>query len=218
MSINNMTFIKTMVFTVTGFVVFASPVMAMTVTPNPTRVMMREERLTERTELKKDRALAEIDRRVKALTALTTRVGTMRKVTTEQKANLTGNIGQEIAALTSLRAKIEEDTDLATLTADKKSIVDSYRVYVLFIPQVTIVAHADQVLTLVDELKAKTTDAGALTKLTEAATLAQKAITNVLALTPEGYPGNQSAVVQARADLKTARADLRSAWGVIKKK
>ncbi len=175
----------------------------------------------------------EIDRRVAVLNKLVTKLGVLKGVTDAQKATLTAQVQAEIANLTALKAKIDADTDLATLKADKKSIVDSYRVFLLFVPQITITAHADRILgtaailqTLADKLSvrvdaaktagknvtaasAKLADMNA--KIADAISQANNAITTVGGLTPSGYPGNKPTLISARKMLATARTDLRMA-------
>lgn len=175
----------------------------------------------------------EIDRRVAVLNKLVTKLGVLKRVTDAQKATLTAQVQSEISNLMALKAKIDADTDLTTLKADKKSIVDSYRVFLLFVPQVTITAHADRILnvatalqTLADKLStridaaktagknvtaasAKLADMNA--KIADAITQANNAITAVGGLTPSGYPGNKGTLSDARKMLATARTDLRMA-------
>ncbi len=109
------------------------------------------------------------------------------------------------------QTKIQNDTDAQTLTTDKQSIVKSYRVYALFMPKIRIIAHADRILEVANEMKAKTTSTDALSKIADAQTQAQNAINAVSPLTPDGYPGNKTTLDSARGMLRTALADLKTA-------
>src|SRR5258708_1750371 len=85
----------------------------------------------------------EIDRRIAALTDLNTRIQAMQKVTDAFKAGISASITNEINTLTALKAKIDADTDSATLKSDVQSITGSYRVFALVLPQGRIAAFAD---------------------------------------------------------------------------
>jgi hypothetical protein len=176
---------------------------------------------------------AEIDRRLATLTALSVRVAQGRHLSSSDRARLTNEIANEKSGLTSLRTKIDGDTDLATLRSDLHAIVADYRVYVLVVPQVRLTAAADAVLDVTDrfatvdgrlaqrlaEAKAKGTDVTALEGLladasstVDAARSLAAAIPDQLAaLTPAGYPGNRPTLLSARQSLRQARVDLRGA-------
>lgn len=199
------------------FVAFASQGIFAQVTPNPTRAAIRQERQVQRITLRRDRADQEIMKRITALNGLINRINAMKKLTASQKSSLTSQLNTEIANLQTLKAKIDGDTDLQTLTADKKSVVDSFRVYALFMPKISILAYADRILDIVNDLKAKNPTGDALTKVNDAQTQAQNAINTVLPLDPSGYPGNKTQLVAARSMLKTANQDVRAAWAEMRK-
>lgn len=181
----------------------------------------------------RNRADTEITRRVNALTKLINLINAMKRLTTDQKSSFTTGIQGQITALNALKAKIDADTDLSTLRTDVQSIVTSYRIFALYMPQVSIMAHADRLLAIVDEMntisskvkarvdaaqsagvdttamQALMTDRAA--KIADASTQAQNAIAAVLPLTPDGYPGNKTTLTSARTMLVTARQDLQKA-------
>lgn len=181
----------------------------------------------------KTRADNEITRRVNALTKLLSQINEMKRLTSEQKTSLTSQVQNEITALTTLKTKIDADTDLATLRIDVQSIVKSYRIYALYIPKIYIIVHADRLLSLVEDmtllqtklqtritaLKGEGKDTAQMeslisdmtTKLADAKTQAQTAIDTVTPLTPEGFPDNKATLVSARTLLQTAHKDLRDA-------
>ncbi len=176
----------------------------------------------------------EIDRRIAALNRVATRVNAMKRISAEQKATLLSQIQIATSNLNALKVKIDADTDPATLKADKQSIVTSYRVFLLLIPKVEIMAHADISLQLasqmaadnatiqakIDAAKTGGKDVSALTalltdrtaKITDAQAKAQSAIDSVAALTPEGYPANKPTLLAGRDTLKTVREDLKAAY------
>jgi len=192
-----------------------------------TKAVVREDAAISRL---KTRADAEITRRVNSLTALLTKINAMKRLTPDQKMTFTNGIEGQISSLNALKNKIDADTDITTLRTDVQSIVKAYRIFALYMPQVNIMAHADRILALIDEMnaisaklqtridEAKTagkdtssmqslmTDRAA--KLKDAATQANNAIAAVVALTPDGYPGNKTTMQSAQKMLQTARQDL----------
>jgi DNA repair exonuclease SbcCD ATPase subunit len=201
-------------------------------TPSPAE--RREERKTElketMTSAAKTRADQEIDRRITAMKALIERINKVKRITEEQKTVLTAQLQTNIDNLTTLKAKIDADTDAATLKTDKQSIVDSYRIFAVVMPQVEVIAHADNILQMVESMNANTitlrakaeekgkdlTTVQALiddrqAKLDDATAQATKAISTVLPLTPGSYPGSKDTFMSARDMLKTARTDLQAA-------
>ena len=181
----------------------------------------------------KQRADKEIDRRVTSLTELITRINSMKKLSSDQKTSLTTQIQTEITALNTLKTKIDQDTDLTTLRTDVKSIVSSYRVYALYIPQIRIILSSDKIsesaanlTTLAGKLESLIGTSGATgttltslnnylsdmkVKIADANTQALAAQNEVIALTPQGYPANKTTLQDARAKIKTAIKDLQTA-------
>lgn len=100
------------------------------------------------------KADSEIARRVESLNKLTARVNEMKKIGETDKAALVQKIKTIQDDLTALKAKIDSATDLATLREDAKSITSSYRVYMLVLPQVQILAAADRMETIIASLTA----------------------------------------------------------------
>ncbi|MEK7612906.1 MAG: hypothetical protein AAB449_02040 [Patescibacteria group bacterium] len=181
------------------------------------------------------RAGQEIDRRIAALQRLNARIQEMRKVTAEFKQNLNTNIQNQVSGLTTLRAKIEADTDAATLKADVQTIGAAYRVFMLIMPQAAIAAAADRVVVAVDmlvgignklqaridaaaqtgadgtALKAALTDLGA--KLSTAQTEAQAAVTGSAALAPDN--GDAKVMASNTSALKAARTHVQDAHAAL---
>jgi hypothetical protein len=197
------------------------------------KVLRTETRQDQTMNKLKTRADAEISRRVTALTALIGRINNFKRISADQKTKFATEIQTEISTLTQLKAKIHADTDITTLRTDVQSIVTSFRVYAVYIPSTRIVANADVVLDIAGQMQQATqklqdainsvqsagrnissttalmTDRNA--KITDAITQANNAISTVSALTPAGYPGNQTQLKSARDMLAVARKDLRTA-------
>ena len=183
----------------------------------------------------KNRADQEIDRRVAALNKLATRVGAMKHITDTQKASLTTTIQTQISTLTTLKTKIDGDTDIATLRTDLQSITKSYRIFILIMPQITIMAAADRANTIADNMTTlsgklstriataeaagkdvstlKTTLDDMNTKIADAHTQAGIAITDVTSLVPDQgdatkAEANRQALLHARSKIRAAQDDL----------
>jgi hypothetical protein len=173
----------------------------------------------------------EIDRRIKALNSLSTRINGITKLNADIKSSITTNVQNQINLLTTLKAKIDADTDGATLKADVQSITQAYRVYALVMPQSHIAAAADReakILNMMAELGGKLqariqaagqagADVTALTAaLTDLGTLlgsaqthAQAAIVGTATLTPDG--GDKTKMAANETALKTARTEIQAA-------
>ena len=194
-----------------------SAVIAQTRAPNPTRAALREQKQQERVELRRDNADLEITRRLTGLNNLIVRINRLKHITAEQKAEFVGQINTEITNLQNLKTKIDADTDPTVLLADKKSIVQSYRVYVVFMPKIMIMSHADNILEIATLLQTRNPSGDAASKITDAITQANNAISLVAGIEPSGYPNNIQVLKNARTMLQTARLDLESAWAQMKK-
>lgn len=174
-----------------------------------------------------DRADKELDRRVAALTDLNTRIQAMQQVTADFKTGLATNVQNQINALTALKAKIDADTDAATLKSDVQSITSSYRTFALIMPQARIATAADREVTLMtmmtsvgQKLQARLsmvpsgTNVSALltalkdmsAKLQDTSTQAQNSVSVSAVLVPD--QGDKTKMTSNTAALKTARADI----------
>jgi hypothetical protein len=211
------------------------------VTPTSAQVNVRAKVMasstadTTRAARAKDKAAQEIDRRIAALNDLMLRVQAMNKVTDTLKTNLKSNVQLEIDGFTALKAKIEADTDLATLKTDIKSVTDSYRIFMLVIPQGRISAAADRMATVINmmaamgaKLQARITSAktagadttameAALaslgTKLGSAQAHAQESINVTAPLVPDNgdktvMASNNAALKKAVDEIKAGQADI----------
>ncbi len=182
-------------------------------------------------QLAKNKADKEIDRRIQALGELNTRVDGMQRVTANFKQTLTTNIQNQVTGLNQLKTKIDADADIATLKADIKTITDSYRIYMLVMPQARIAASADRevtIITMMNQLGTKLqtrisaaqssgSNVSALlaaltdmsSKLSDASTQSQAAVSVSSGLVPD--EGDKTKKAQNAAALKAARANIKAA-------
>lgn len=180
-----------------------------------------------------ERASKELTRRINSLNELLTRISEFKKISDAQKASLISQVQAQITSLTTLQAKIAADTDPTTLKTDVQSIIQSYRIYALFMPKIQIIGAADRVLNIADEMSSQAatlqtkiaadqsagknvSDLQSLlsdlnAKIADAKTQAQSAIDTVTPLTPDGFPGNKTQLQNARQMITTAVKDLDTA-------
>ena len=179
-----------------------------------------------------------ITTRITALNKLSTRVGEMKNVPASEVTSIAAEVQTETANLTTLKAKIDADTTVATARADAKTITGDYRIYALIIPQGSIVAASDRVSVIVGlmnaiqvKLQARITAAQTAgknvtamqasiadmtAKMTDATSQAQTAQTGVASLVPDQgnatvAASNKAALLAARTNIKNATADLKTA-------
>lgn len=179
----------------------------------------------------KQRAQTEIDRRIKALNNLVTRLGNMKKISDVELADFTSQIQTEIDGLTILKSEIEQETDLTTLREKVKSIVTDYYIFAFFIQYINISAALDRALatqtnmaTVVDKLSTRINEAesagkdvtelksllsGIQTKLTDLNTLIVATQDGIADLDSDGYPGNKTTLQDARTKLKTIHTSFK---------
>ena len=180
--------------------------------------------------LLKDRGHLAIQRRLNEIYRLTALVNGAKHLTSADRSALLSKLSSDRSGLQSLDTKIQGDTDGTTLKADLTSIVTAYRIYVLVAPQVHLVVASDRVAAFVtlgdtiagkiqaaiDAAKGKGKDVKAAQaalndmkkQLADASSAIAGVASNVIALTPSGYPGNRSVLISARSSILTARAHL----------
>jgi hypothetical protein len=184
-----------------------------------------------------------INDRITALNTLNTKVQAMVKVSASEKASLSANIQTDLGTLTNLKAKIDADTDGATLRTDITSITQGNRIYALVIPQGTILAASDKAettdesfVTLGTKLQTRiaaaqsagkdvstlqSEDVDFNSKVSDANTQAQSSVSVTASLTPdEGNAtvaaSNKQALETGRTDLKASVSDLKTAYSDAK--
>ncbi len=201
-------------------------------TRNSVRSQMQENRM----EMGKTKAMQEIDRRITSLNELITRIQAMKRISDAQKSSLVSDAQSQINSLTTLKTKIQADTDPATIKTDRQSIYSQYRIYMLFMPKIRILAAADRMNEIVDVMSQTATNletrinsaktagknvanletalADLKAKLTDAKTQYTNAQNTVTGLTPDNedstkMQSNKTALENARAMIKTGSQDLK---------
>src|SRR5258706_1592229 len=209
------------------FIVTANPALALAQTTTP-EATTTGGNTTERITSLKTKAQVLITDRVTRLNALLVRINAMAKLSTTDKTTFTTEINSDISGLNTLKTKIDADTDIVTLRTDVKSIFTTYRIYGIFMPQISLLAAADRMgvasdnlTTLASKLQARVQAAGSpadlialwtdmQAKITDAKTQYANVETQVAALTPASYPAT-NVLQNARTEIKTGAADLRAA-------
>lgn len=210
---------------------------AQTVSTPPTGVAKGAARTEARITSLKAKGDALIQQRLTSLNNMLTRLNNIKRLSAAEKATLTTNINSDINGLTTLKTKIDADTDLPILETDVKSIFTTYRVYAEFDPQTSMFAAADSLTTATDrltqlaaKLQARITQAGSngnnvstlnnlladmQNKLADAKNQYTSVQNNISGLTPSSYNSNPTGVhatfTNSRTLLKTARTDLQGA-------
>ena len=85
-----------------------------------------------------DRSNTLITNRLTTLNTLLTRVQNDKRLTDTEKSSLSSDIQTTISGLTTLKAKIDADTDATTARADEKQIVTNYYVYAVLEPKIRL--------------------------------------------------------------------------------
>ena len=181
-----------------------------------------------------DRSDQEINARLASLEALASRIRQMQKLSDSEKASLQSDVQNVIDQLTALKAKIAADTDAATIKTDTQSVAKAYRVYMLVLPKVQILAAVDRINTISTNFIAVITKlqaalgqvpsgsntasisaalADMTAKVTEAQSQAQAASAEVISLVPDNgdktiAASNKKALKDARTKIQAAQKDL----------
>lgn len=188
---------------------------------------------TQKIQSLKTRADTEIAKRLTALNSLITKINAIKRLTADQKSSYTSDIQGNITSLTTLKTKIDADTDPTTLQSDVRSIIESYRIFAVYVPKIHLLTGANVAAEMVTSLTNLATkiqtrltadqqadkDVATLqseltdmqSKITEANNLIQTVNTTVITLTPAGYPGNNTVLQTAQQSLKTIKASLLTA-------
>lgn len=186
-----------------------------------------------------NRAKTEITRRLDFLNVLLTKLDTIKKLSASDKAALKAQIQAQIDSLTALQAKINADTDLTTLRADVKSIINGYYIFAFFRVKIELLVAADRLSATTDNLdmiyaklskrvaddKSQGKDTTLLetelsqmfAKINDAKTQYQTAETELNKLTAQGFPGNKSVLLSSRSEIKLGASDLRGAFELANK-
>jgi len=179
------------------------------------------------------RGNAEINRRLATLKTLDAKIASATKLSAADAATLTATVNSDIANLTALETKLDAETTVAGAIADAQSIINSYRVYALVVPQIYLVKTADdqqvaegKLASLSGKISSRITAAqqkgtnvtallaalAALNSKTAAAQGISSAIeSSVIGLVPSDYNSNHSVLSGDGNQLKTAQAAIKAA-------
>jgi hypothetical protein len=193
-----------------------------------------------------DKLLSDLQARVQTLAKLTSSVNNDKTLSPQDRATLSGLLSNETTGIDQLLATVQaatpQNTTIAQLRADAKEMVDNYRVYLVMSRQVHLTEAADRQTTAETKIESKESKiqaavikAGSPPNAVQAyndlvhqvanATQAtgEAHIPAVLAVTPQGYPGDgqpltaaRTALGQANTDLKAAKGDLATIRNVLK--
>jgi hypothetical protein len=179
-----------------------------------------------------------ITARIASLNKLSTNLTKFKHLTTDQRASITGSIQSSINAMTTLKTKIDADTDMTTLETDAASITKDYRIYALVMPSSATLAAADNAManlatyqTILATLQTKITAAttagkntaalqashdDAAAKLADATTQSQNLINAITGLKPDMgdstvAASNKVQITAAKTARKAMTADITAA-------
>lgn len=177
----------------------------------------------------------EIDMRISTLSIISSKIQSIKKVSTTSKESILATAEVLTNDLTMLKGKIDADTNAEILKADLKSITASYRIYALVRPQIEILVASDRINTLVSftsalstkislmiaSLKAEgkdtsvfeTTLSNTNVKIADAKMQADAAIARTSILLPDNgnaalAASNKEALQKSHADIRVAHLDL----------
>lgn len=118
---------------------------ASTTALNPATSSAKPLKLAQREINQKTKAAQEIDRRTTSLNSLISRISEMKKLSDTEKNQLSLQATDQIMSLSSLKVKISDDEDQSSLKIDRQAIYNQYRIYLMFIPKIQILAAADRI-------------------------------------------------------------------------
>lgn len=107
---------------------------------------------TKKIERVKTAADKQLDQRIESLNKLKERVAILKNVNDTDKATINTVIGNVISDLNELRNVIDTATSTEVVKSARETITKNYRVYVLVMPQLSIIASADRMITMVSML------------------------------------------------------------------
>lgn len=200
--------------------------------------LVKPQKLAQKEVAQKTNAGKEINRRIDSLNKLIARIQEMKKLSDSDKTSLISQAKEQISALEDLKVKIDSNTDPAALKADRQLIAKQYRIYMLFIPRLQILASADRIIEITDDISVlitkiqdrltqaaingkdvtvlQTTLKNIQIKMADAKTQALSAQALVIQLVPDNgdaniAKSNNKALQDARAKLVLAKKDITDA-------
>lgn len=96
---------------------------------------------------------AMITNRITHLNTLLGRVQSDTRLTSDEKTNLSGQIQTVISGLTSLKSKVDADTDAKTALTDAKQMFTNFHVYEQLEPKIRLLIMLNNMLTMVTKVQ-----------------------------------------------------------------
>lgn len=204
-------------------------------TTDTTKKELQERKEEKKVEKVKSVADKQLDQRIENLIKLKERVMAYKNVSDTDKTTIVTVIGNVISELNDLKSTIENATSSDVVKESREKITKNYRVYALVMPQLSLIASADRMTTMVSMMNivatklenrlgqvATGTDittqnlasankslADLKAKLVQAQSDAQSAVTLVSQLVPD--EGDKTVMESNQKALKDARAKIKSA-------
>jgi hypothetical protein len=186
----------------------------------------------------KERANAEISRRISLLHQLDSTISGAGRLTPSSKSMLSREVDGEIGSLSALREQIKSDGDVDSARIDAQAIFTDYRVYAFVLPKVWLTRVSDdqqaveaklntlsgKLQTRVNETRGSGKDVTAMqvalndmiAKTTAAQKLSSVAEEAILPLQPTDYNNDHAILNDHRDQLKTAHSNNKTAFADAK--
>ncbi len=183
-----------------------------------------------------EKADKETDDRIEKLNKLISRIQDFKNIQDSQRSSIIATIQALIAHMTTLKNEIDASASTTTVSNDRKTIAQDYRITALAIPQLNIVAASDRIMTIVTMMgvigtkiqarlalepnlassSVQTMLADLAAKIADAKTQSQNAFNEVSPLLPDGgdkakMAANTATLKDGRAKIKLAQKDLDAA-------
>jgi hypothetical protein len=159
---------------------------------------------TKKIERVKTAADKQLDQRIESLNKLKERVAILKNVNDTDKATINTVIGNVISDLNELRNVIDTATSTEVVKSARETITKNYRVYVLVMPQLSIIASADRMITMVSMLNIVSSKLES--RLMQVATSSTEITSANLATANKALVDLKAKILQAQTDAQAAVA------------
>ncbi|MCL4366318.1 hypothetical protein M1437_03770 [Patescibacteria group bacterium] len=189
-----------------------------------TRIAQRQEQNLDNLKKRADKM---INNRVSSLNKLLQRIQNDKRLSTDEKTSLSGDVQANITGLTQLKAKIDADTDITTVRADTRSIITNFRIHAIFEPKIRLLVTINhlsalqgrlssltpKLQTLINNLKSQGKDVSKLQSLLDdinsnLSTINSKLSADKQTVLSISISSNPSVFAPVRQDLATVRGEF----------